>query len=94
MTDSARYDAAPDVLLTDLSEAEACLLNTRTLYYYALNETGRAIWAEIAAGRTEAEAAAALRGAYDVGADGARAHVRAFVQTLLDDGLVVRREPV
>ena len=93
MTDSARYETAPGVLLTDLSETEACLLNTQTLYYYALNETGRAIWNEIAEGRTEAEAAAALQQTYAVDEAGARDHVRAFLQTLLDDALIVRHEP-
>ena len=93
MPDAARYDAAPDVLLTDLGETEACLLNTRTLYYYALNETGRAIWREIAAGRTEGEAADALTETYDIDEAGAHAHVRAFLQALLDDDLIVRRGP-
>ena len=94
MTDplAARYEAAPGVLLTDLSETESCLLNTQTLYYYALNETGRTIWNEIAAGRTEGEAAEVLLDVYDVGADDARGHVRSFLKRLLDDDLIVRHE--
>lgn len=89
---AARYETAPDVLLTDLSETEACLLDTRTLYYYALNETGRLIWNEIAAQRTPAEAARALERAYEIDGEGARQHVGAFLQHLLDDALIVPRE--
>ncbi len=94
MTDpvTARYDTAPGVLLTDLSETEACLLNTQTLYYYALNETARVIWNEIADGRTEEEAAGALSEVYDIDTTDAQTHVRAFLQSLLDDGLIVRHD--
>lgn len=88
----ARYEPAPTVLLTDLSETEACLLDTRTLYYYALNETGRLIWNELAAQRTPQETARTLLAHYDVDEADALGHVQALLQTFVEDGLVVARE--
>lgn len=91
MTESTRFEPAPDVLLTDLSESESCLLNTRTRYYYALNETGRLIWKEVTDHGTPDTVVRVLRELYEIDEAGARDHVQAFLQKLLDDGLITPR---
>ncbi len=92
MTDlsTAKFEAAPDVLLTELGESEACLLNTRTRYYYWLNETGQLIWKALESRRTPAGVADALRETYEIDEEGARRHVREFLDDLLRNGLITR----
>ena len=84
-----RVATGPDVIFRALG-AEAILLNLEGGVYFGLDEVGCRIWQLVQDHDLEG-ASQALAGEYDVSIDDARRDVVAFVQALIDRGLL---EPV
>ena len=82
----------PDVLHTQLDDAEAVLLGLETGRYYSLNETGIQIWAALQAGASLSDIAEALEQEYDITHEEATAHVSAYLEELLQESLIVKEE--
>ena len=83
-----RVAVRPDVIFRALG-AEAIVLNLEGGVYFGLDEIGCRIWALVQDHDLEG-ASAALTAEYDVAIEQARHDVVAFVQTLIDRGLVSR----
>jgi hypothetical protein len=86
-----RVAVRPEVIFRALG-AEAIVLNLEGGLYFGLDEVGCRIWSLVET--TDLEGASqALAGEYDVSIEHARRDVVAFVQTLIDRGLVCRVDP-
>ena len=83
------FAADPNVLFTQLGDAEGVLLHLETQHYYSLNETGLAIWQGVNNGLSLGEVANALREEYEVDEAGAWQHVSDFVAHLKKMKLLV-----
>jgi hypothetical protein len=83
-----RVAARPDVIFRALG-AEAIVLNLDGGLYFGLDEVGCRIWSLVESLDLEG-ASQALAGEYEVTIDDARRDVVAFVQSLIDRGLVER----
>lgn len=81
-----KYNASPDVLVTDL-ENELVLLDARAGEMYALNATGRRIWFALPA-RTSDELANALLAEFDVTRAQALDDAQSLIAALQGAGLV------
>lgn len=81
--------ADPDVLFTQLGDAEGVLLHLDTEYYYSLNETGLMIWQGITQGLCLGDVAAALRKNYEIDEAAAWEQVSSFAGLLKEKKLLV-----
>lgn len=83
------FAADPNVLFTQLGDAEGVLLHLETQYYYSLNETGLAIWQGITQGLSLGDVAAALQDSYEIDQAGAWEQVSSFAGLLKEKKLLV-----
>jgi PqqD family protein of HPr-rel-A system len=67
---------------------ETVVVNTRTREVHVLNGTGSRIWTLLAPPRSVADLVQALEGEFDLEAALAKDQVTAFVEELVDKGLV------
>lgn len=82
------YHPSPNVVFTELDEAESVLLHLKTRQYFSLNETGTLIWKNLQEGKSVGEIAAAVEQAYEVDGPLALHQVEAFLESLSEDRLV------
>lgn len=78
--------SAPTVF-TPLDDGTGVLLNLETLFYYALNKTGAAIWQEIERNDKPANVdllAETIHKRYDIDQEGARRGIVTFVNRLAE----------
>jgi hypothetical protein len=83
----------PDVLLTELKDGTGVLLHLRTKFYYALNQTGVAVWKLVAEGQAGSAEALAVQIAArfrDTPADAAQRDVSALLRELEGEGLLLK----
>lgn len=86
------YEPNPYVNFTRFDEEEGVLLHLETQSYYTLNATGVLIWEQLEAGRqTVEELVETLLATYEVSRKEADRQVRAFLEELVQEGLVQRR---
>ena len=79
-----RVQKSPLTVFTPLDDGTGVLLNLETLFYYSLNRTGVALWEEIEGGDSPTldVLVQATCKRFDVGEDGARREIVAFVARL------------
>ena len=88
-TDSPTVAPAPDVLCQEL-DGEAVLMDSASQKYYGLDEVGNFMWQQLVEhGRTE-PVVRALLDEFEVEEDVARTDLEAFVERLLEMGLLRR----
>ena len=80
----------PDVVDTELDGAETVLLHLQSKVYFSLNATGTHIWRELKRGSSLTDITQRLQESFDVDAAHAEASVRALIDDLERQGLVVR----
>jgi hypothetical protein len=85
---SDRVAVRPEVIFRALG-AEAIVVNLEGGLYFGLDEVGCRIWSLVETRDLE-DASQALAGEFDVTLEQARRDVVAFVQSLIDRGLVER----
>lgn len=90
MGEPAQYIPNPNVVSTELDDAESVLLDLNTRRYYTLNETGVVIWQQLKDGKSIREVAVAVASRFDITADEATTFVEVFVSSLEQEGLVSR----
>lgn len=78
----------PSLVFTQLDDTEAVLLHLDTKRYYTLNETGTRIWELLQQSRNAQEIALALQDNYALTDQEALPLLLAFVDELLQEGLV------
>lgn len=78
----------PDDVLSRELDGEAVLLDLRSGKYFGLNGTGARIWACMKEGLDEGHVVQRLVSAFEVDADRARADVEAFIDSLVERGLI------
>lgn len=78
----------PSLVFTQLDDTEAVLLHLDTKRYYTLNETGTRIWELLQQSRSAQEIALALQDNYALTDQEALPLLLAFVDELLQEGLV------
>ncbi len=78
----------PEHILSQEVQGELVLLDLRTGSYYGLNEVGSHIWSLLLQQKGLDDIVEALGQAYDVSSDRLRADVTAFIQRLVDFGLL------
>lgn len=78
----------PEHILSQEVQGELVLLDLRTGSYYGLNEVGSRIWPLLLQHKGLDDIVVALGQEYDVSLDQLRADVTAFVQKLMDFGLL------
>lgn len=78
----------PSLVFTQLDDTEAVLLHLDTKRYYTLNETGTRIWELLQQSRNAQEIALALQDNYALTDEEALPLLLAFVDELLQEGLV------
>ncbi|MGE0469392.1 MAG: PqqD family protein [Nitrospira sp.] len=78
----------PSLVFTQLDDTEAVLLHLDTKRYYTLNETGTRIWELLQQSRSAQEIALALQDNYALTDEEALPLLLAFVDELLQEGLV------
>jgi hypothetical protein len=83
----ARLTPGPDAQVKALNDC-GVIVDTRTGKCWELNAVGFAIWQQIAAGKTLAEAAEALAARYSISKTTTADDVMAFAQSLLREGLL------
>lgn len=88
MDDSTRYTADADVISTTTGD-ELVLLSLTTETYYGLNPVGARIWALLQEGNSVDGLTLALTAEFDVEPDMLREDIRAIVQDMLKNSLVV-----
>ncbi len=69
-------------------EGEAVLLDMESSYYFSLNETGTRIWRGLEDGKTEDEIVDGLVQEFEVTRQEAEQTTRAFLDSLLSEGLL------
>jgi hypothetical protein len=84
---SAIYRRADDLPFRTLGE-ETVVVNTRTREVHVLNGTGSRIWTLLSPARSVSDLVQALDGEFDLEAEEAAGEVTAFVEELVDKGLV------
>ena len=82
--------ANPDMVYTRMDD-ETIVLDTRTLNYFSLNETGRLIWDGILAGTSSDDLVTAFTDMYDVSREDAATHIQAFLVELAEERIIFRR---
>lgn len=78
----------PDVLVQELPDREAILLNLETESYFGLDAVATTMYRELVGNETVGAAYERLRTAFDVEPEKLRRDLHAFLERLLDDGLV------
>jgi len=86
---SGAFHVSPDALAREL-DGEVLVLDLKTSLYFGMTGTGARIWRLIEAGQDRAAIVAALAREYGVAADAIEGDVDAFLDDLLDRGLVGR----
>ncbi len=88
-----RYAAGARVL-SEIVDDEVVLLDLGSTCYFGLNPVGALVWECLIQGQTVKQAVEAVLERYQVQAEPVRADVRALVQSLLQQGLLMpRQEP-
>jgi hypothetical protein len=87
-TDGFRVQVAGNVLFRDVGN-EAVLLNLATSSYFGLNEIGARVWRLLASGASLAGVLEALQSEYDVPEEQLRRDLRALVDELVAEKLLV-----
>lgn len=82
----------PNVVSTQVEDGESYLLSLETQQYYSLNETGSRIWDLLSDGHDVESIATAITEEWDATHEEAIHHVRSFLHTLTEEGLVERVE--
>ena len=85
--DAQRVTSSREVLSREL-DGETVLLDLGGGRYYALNEVGSAVWAQLEQGATVGNLVTALLSEFDVEEATLRADLDALLQDLLERGLV------
>jgi hypothetical protein len=80
----------PDQVAAE-ADGEVLMMHIESGNYFGLNEVGSFIWNQLEEPRSIAELCAAIQGEFDVDEERCRADAIAFVQGMIDDGLM---EPV
>jgi hypothetical protein len=82
----------PQALLTELEDQTGVVLHLDTKFYYTLNPTGVFVWKALAGRRpdTVLELARRVTEVFDVDVERAETDVRALLDELRVEGLVVR----
>lgn len=78
----------PDDVLSRELDGEAVLLDLRSGKYFGLNGTGARIWTCMKDGLRKAQIVERLVASFEVDADRARADVEAFIDSLVERGLI------
>ncbi|HWB61233.1 MAG TPA: PqqD family protein [Chthoniobacteraceae bacterium] len=82
----------PDVIHESF-DSETVIVNLRIGVYFSLNEAGLQLWKEIGKGATEDQLASLYQAKQNVDEAAARAVVRAFLNELRDEQLIVVDAP-
>ena len=80
---------APDNVLFRELEGEAVLLNLDNETYYGLDDVGTRMWAVVTTAPSIADVYAALLQEFDVAPDQLESDLRAWLDELLENGLLV-----
>lgn len=89
MEQSAIYRINEPSVIAEVIEGEAIILNFESGSYYSLNESGKAIWADILAGHCREDILARLGASYALAPADIDGDVNRALQTLLDEQLIV-----
>jgi len=84
----ARLKAADDVILTELEDSEAVVLNLQTKMYYTLNSTGVRIWHLMCDGLTLRQVSEHIQNEFDVTAEKAEGSTLRLINELCAERLV------
>lgn len=77
-----------DLMTSELSETEVVMLNVERGYYYGMQETAKAIWDHLSEPRSISALSAHLMTIFKVDQEACERDVIAFVNELLNDGLI------
>lgn len=82
------YTIPDDIIVTELDNSEAIILDMRTKMYFSLNETGLVIFKGIKSKLTEDKIVEELLSVYDIDIDKARNRVNALINRLLSHNII------
>ena len=82
----------PNITWRDI-RGELIALRLDSGEYFSFNEIGRLVWLAVTDGQTPRQAAARVVEEYDIQPEQAEADVSAFLQGLLDSGLLAPKGP-
>ena len=88
MDDTTLYTADPEVISTTTGD-DLVLLSLKMESYYGLNAVGARIWELLQQGGSVATLCEVLRGEYPIEEDELRADIRALMQDLAQNSLLV-----
>jgi hypothetical protein len=91
--DDARLVRRDRVLANDLNDSETVMLDVDQGTYYGVTGTGRSIWDLLAEPATPDTIVAALLTEYEVDEDTCRTEVHAFLDDLIEQGLLDVGDP-
>ncbi|MGB9736216.1 MAG: PqqD family protein [bacterium] len=86
------YKIPEDIIVTELDNNEAILLDMRSKRYYSLNETALVIFKGIESNLTREQIIEQIMSAYDVDRDNASKSVESLVQKLLSFNIIEQHE--
>ncbi len=86
------YTIPEDIIVTELDNNEAILLDMRNKRYYSLNETGLAIFRGIEASLSQDKIVESIMSAYEVDQEKANNSVNSIIQKLLSLNIVEKHE--
>ncbi|MGH2870781.1 MAG: PqqD family protein [Solirubrobacteraceae bacterium] len=86
------FELRPEGLTWREIDGEVVVLDLDESNYLGLNATGSALWRLLQGGATEEELVAGLLQEFEASNDNARADVRSFLDTCLEQGLIQRQD--
>ncbi len=86
------YSIPEDIIVTDLDNNEAILLDMRNKRYYSLNETGLVIFKGIEANLSQDKIIETIMTVYEVDKEKADSSVNGIIQKLLSLNIVEKHE--
>jgi hypothetical protein len=92
MSEALRYRPNSPPIIQETIDQETIMVNLDTGSYYSLNPVGTYVWRALDAGADVDDIAASVTGLFSIDAATAEPDVRAFVQRLVDEELVVQRQ--
>ena len=86
------FQTAANITWRDI-RGELIALQLDSGEYFSFNEIGRLVWLAVTEGQTPRQALARIAAEYDIEPEQAEADVSAFLQGLLDGGLLALKAP-
>ncbi len=86
------YKIPEDIIVTELDNNEAILLDMRNKRYYSLNETGLAIFKSIESNLNQDKIIEKIMSAYEVDQDKANSSVNNIIERLLSLSIIEKNE--